>query len=113
MELASYFDKVPRLRVHDPLARVLGCAKGGVLEDTRAAVDVSVDLALVPFSPAIEGLMSKLTACKATADEEAQLGKLWQERVRHLLLEFARDPAVFVVRPVERRAAPSVPLAAT
>lgn len=46
MELASYFDKVPRLRVHDPLARVLGCAKGGVLEDTRAAVDVSVDLAL-------------------------------------------------------------------
>ena len=32
MELASYFDKVPRLRVQDPLARVLGCAKDGVLE---------------------------------------------------------------------------------
>jgi formylmethanofuran dehydrogenase subunit E len=215
MELAPYFDKVPRLRVQDPLARVLGCAKDGVLEysfsdavrltghscptvaaaywltylalehlypdslpqrggikvefrddarsgsngvmatviqmltgaagssgfkglggrfgragfirykpdlllllrftrmDTRAAVDVSVDLALVPFSPAIEGLMAKLIACKASVEEEAQLGKLWQERVRHLLLEFARDPAVFVVRPVERRAAPSVPLAGT
>jgi hypothetical protein len=46
MELASCFDKVPRLRVHDPLACVLGCAKDGVLEVTRAAVDVSVDLAL-------------------------------------------------------------------
>lgn len=215
MELASYFDKVPRLRVQDPLARVLGCAKGGMLEysfsdavrlaghscptvaaaywltylaledlypdslpqrggikvefrddarsgsngvmatviqmltgaagssgfkglggrfgraglirykpdlllllrftrmDTRAAVDVSVDLALVPFSPAIESLMAKLIACEASDEEEAQLGKLWQERVRRLLLEFARDPAVFVVRPVERRAAQTAPLAGT
>lgn len=215
MELASYFDEVPRLRVQDPLARVLGCAKDGVLEysfsdavrltghscptvaaaywltylalehlypdsfpqrggikvefrddarsgsngvmatvvqmltgaagssgfkglggrfgraglirykpdlllllrftrmDTRAAVDVSVDLSLLPFSSPIEGLMAKVTGCKATAEEEVQLGKLWQERVRRLLLEFARDPAVFVVRPVERRAAHTALLAGT
>lgn len=32
MKLPRYFDDVPRLRVQDPLARVLGCAEGGILE---------------------------------------------------------------------------------
>jgi len=32
MNLPDYFDEVPRLRVQDPLARVLGCAEDGVLE---------------------------------------------------------------------------------
>ncbi|MBL8277813.1 MAG: hypothetical protein JNL93_14015 [Pelomonas sp.] len=32
MKLPSYFDKVPRLRMQDPLARVLGCAEDGILD---------------------------------------------------------------------------------
>lgn len=32
MNLPEYFDKVPRLRVCDPLARLLGCAEDGILE---------------------------------------------------------------------------------
>lgn len=32
MKLPDYFDDVPRLRVQDPLARVLGCAEDGLLE---------------------------------------------------------------------------------
>lgn len=32
MELCSFFQSVPRLRVRDPLAELLGCARGGVLE---------------------------------------------------------------------------------
>lgn len=32
MKLPDYFDEVPRLRVQDPLARLLGSAKDGILE---------------------------------------------------------------------------------
>lgn len=32
MKLPDYFDDVPRLRMQDPLARVLGCAEDGILE---------------------------------------------------------------------------------
>lgn len=32
MKLPDYFDEIPRLRVQDPLARVLGCAENGILE---------------------------------------------------------------------------------
>lgn len=34
MKLQPFFDRIPRLRVQDPLARVLGCAEDGVLEYT-------------------------------------------------------------------------------
>ncbi len=36
MKLPDFFDQVPRLRVRDPLAELLGCAEGGVLEYTYA-----------------------------------------------------------------------------
>jgi hypothetical protein len=32
MKLPTFFDKVPRLRTHDPLAEVLGSAEGGIME---------------------------------------------------------------------------------
>lgn len=32
MKLPAYFDQVPRLRMQDPLARVLGCAEDGILD---------------------------------------------------------------------------------
>jgi formylmethanofuran dehydrogenase subunit E len=209
MEMPAYFARIPHLRVQDPLARVLGSAKDGILEysfadavrvtghacptvaaaywltylalenlypaclpqrgsilvefrddaragsngvmatvvqmltgaagssgfkglggrysraglirrrpdlllllrftrmDTRAAVDVCADTTLLPMAPGLDALVSKVGAGRATSQEEVDLGILWQERVRHLLLEFARDPAVFVVRPVERQAVTS------
>jgi hypothetical protein len=36
MELPPFFDQVPRLRVRDPLAHMLGCAAAGELEYTYA-----------------------------------------------------------------------------
>lgn len=36
MKLPDFFDKIPRLRVHDPLAEALGCAEGGVFEYSYA-----------------------------------------------------------------------------
>lgn len=204
MKLPEFFDQIPRLRVQDPLARMLGCAEDGVLEygyadavrlaghscptvaaaywmtwralkllypdtlpqrgsikvelredarhgstgvvatvlqmltgaaggtgfkgisgrfgrvglmrfspdlllalrftrlDTRAAVDATVDLTLAPPDPAIEPLLARCVADKASPQEEQRLAALWQERVRHLLVDLAYDPAVFVVRHVER-----------
>jgi hypothetical protein len=32
MRLPSFYERVPKLRVHDPLAEVLGSAEGGILE---------------------------------------------------------------------------------
>lgn len=200
MKLPDFFDDVPRLRVQDPLARLLGCAEDGILEysygdvvrlaghscptvacaywltwlalerlypgvlpqrgsirvdfredarfgstgvvatvvqmltgaaggtgfkgiagrfnraglsrfkpelllslrftrmDTRAAVDATVELALAPTDPTMEALLTRCAQGDGSPDEERALGAMWQERVRHLLLDLARDPGVFVLR---------------
>ena len=70
--------------------------------DTGSAVDVTVDLTLAPPDPAIEPLLARCVADKASRHDELMLAALWQERVRHLLIDLAHDDAVFVVRDVER-----------
>lgn len=207
MNMPQFFDKVPRLRVQDPLARLLGCAEEGELEygfrdavrlaghacptvataywltylalehlypeglpqrggikvefrddarsgsngviatvvqmltgaagssgfkglagrfgraglirnkpdlldllrftrlDTGESVDAGVDMNQVPADPAIEPLLRRCADGRATAAEEVELAQLWLERVRHLLLDCGRDPAVFMLRPVKRHAA--------
>ncbi|HKW84398.1 MAG TPA: hypothetical protein VJN68_11665 [Burkholderiaceae bacterium] len=74
-----------------------------IRQDKRAAVDVHADVALAPSHPQTEQLLEKCLAEKASPQEQLLLGELWQLRVRHLLLDSARDPAVFVVRPAEKR----------
>lgn len=73
--------------------------------DTGEAVDAGVDMNQVPADPAIEPLLKRFSDGRASAEEEHELGRLWQQRVRHLLLDCARDPAVFMLRPVKRHAA--------
>jgi hypothetical protein len=70
--------------------------------DTGAAVDAGVDLSLVPGDAALEPLLDSAAHGHADAQALAQLGRDWQERVRHLLLEHGRDGGVFIVRPVAR-----------
>ena len=70
--------------------------------DTQAAVDVGVDTASLPCEPALDDLLARLAAGRTTPADEHELGRLWQARVRRLLLEHGRDPSVFIVRPVER-----------
>ena len=200
MKLPAFFDLVPKLRVQDPLARLLGCAEDGIFEysyadavrlaghscptvasaywltwlalerlypdklpqrggirvdfredarsgstgvvatviqmltgaaggtgfkgiagrfgraglmrftpelllslrftrtDTRAAVDATAELALSPQDPAVESLLALCAKGAASSDEERLLGTLWQERVRHLLLDLGRGSGVFVLR---------------
>lgn len=71
--------------------------------DTRAAVEANADLWLAPPDPAMEGLLARCVEERATEDERARLAKLWQERVRRLLIDLARDSAAFTVRPAEQR----------
>lgn len=73
--------------------------------DTQEAVDASVDMAHVPAHPDLQPLLERCSAGTATAQDEQRLGELWQQRVRHLLRDCARDPAVFALRPVKRHAA--------
>jgi hypothetical protein len=205
MKLHSFFDAVPRLRVRDPLAELLGCSEGGVLEysyadavrvaghscptvataywltwralhelypdslpvrgsikvdmresarsgntgviatvvqmmtgaagssgfkgiagrfsraglqrhapeiplmarftrlDNGMAVDVAADISLVPASAELCALLTRLERGSVDDRSLVELGRLWQARVSTLLLERAEDPAVFVVRAVERR----------
>lgn len=205
MELPEFVDKVPRLRVRDPLAEVLGCPKDGILEygyadavrltghscptvaaaywltclslgrlypnglperggirvefqegartgstgvvaavvqlltgaagstgfkglsgrfnraglirfspelllslrftriDSGEAIDAAADLSIVPADPTIEPLLSKCVQGLGSVEDKRRLGELWQGRVKALLLDYASDPAVYIVRPVERR----------
>ena len=71
--------------------------------DNRDSVEASVNMALAPGDPHIDTLLPLCLEGKATAQQEQQLAQLWQERVRHLLLDLGRDEGVFVVRDVERK----------
>jgi len=212
MKLPEFFDEVPRLRVHDPLAELLGCAEGGVFEygyadavrltghscptvaaaywltwralrelfphelpvrggvkvefrddarvgstgvvaavvqmltgasgssgfkgvagrfaragllrfqpdlplslrftrlDNGMAVDAAADLTLPAADPRLDELLERCHKGSADADALVELGRLWQQRVKQLLIDLAYDNGVFVVRPVLRRA--GVPVSA-
>lgn len=212
MQLPDFFERIPRLRVHDPLADLLGCAAGGELEygyadvvrltghscptvaaaywltwlalaqlypdrlperggirvdfqdgarsgstgvvatvvqlltgaggstgfkgiggrfsraglirfspdlpltlrfvrlDTGAAVDAAADLSLVPAHPELQDLLARCVEGRAWPEEQRRLAQLWQARVQRLLLDHAHDPGVFVVRPVDARAARGAPV---
>lgn len=205
MTLLAFFDDVPRLTVHDPLADLLGCSKDGVLEygyadavrltghscptvataywltwlalhhlypdslpqrggvrvdfqegarsgsngvvasvvqlltgaagssgfkglggryaraglirfapdlllslrytriDNGEAVDAAADLSMIPLEPMLEPLLAKCVHRDSSVEERRLLGELWQGRVRKLLVDHADDPAVFIIRPVDRR----------
>lgn len=71
--------------------------------DSQAAVDVGANLGAMPREPLLDNLMSRVAAGKATRDDEERLGAIWRQHVRTLLLDFGRDPTVFVICPVERK----------
>ena len=70
--------------------------------DTGAAVDAAADLSLPPADPRLQDLIGRATRQHLDTVAMAELGRLWQQRVRFLLLELRDDPAVFTVRPVKR-----------
>lgn len=67
--------------------------------DNGAAVRVSVRAQLVSGDPRMRELLPRCVTGTATADEAAQFGALWQDRVRRLLVDHGDDPHVVVVEP--------------
>lgn len=68
--------------------------------DTGAAVLAQAHARLVPGDPRIAQLMPLCLAGRASAEQQAEFGQLWQARVQRLLLEHANDDTVFEIRPL-------------
>lgn len=66
--------------------------------DTGAAVAVSYHPEIVPAQPGMQALMQKLLAGEANAEEGAEFGKLWQMRVKRILIDHFDDPRLVVCR---------------
>ena len=69
--------------------------------DTDQAVEASAHPARVPADPLLRELMPRCVAGVASDDEAARFRRLWQDRVRCLLLEHADDPEVIVLRSID------------
>lgn len=68
--------------------------------DNNASVAVTLDVSLIPADPAQgERLMAILQDC-ADASQQTAFADAWQDRVQRLLLEFADDPRVIRVTPM-------------
>lgn len=78
-------------------------AVGGELrftrKDTGAAVDVAAHLEHVPSAPHMGELMGACITGRASEEMQREFGRLWQERVRAILVDHARDPQVISIRP--------------
>ncbi|MDD5297829.1 MAG: hypothetical protein PHU46_13035 [Rhodocyclaceae bacterium] len=66
--------------------------------DTGAVVEASADLRRVPAAPEMGALMQKCLAGEASPMESAEFRRLWQERVRAVLLDHGEDDEVFRLR---------------
>lgn len=69
-------------------------------KDSGAAVEVATHLENIPRSTRMAELMTACIDGKASAEEQREFGKLWQERVRLMLVEHAQDRHMIEVRPV-------------
>jgi hypothetical protein len=65
--------------------------------DTGAEVEVEIDTGVVPADPMLRPLMQLTLTGQANAAQKREFGRLWQDRVRRMLLVHADDPAVVQV----------------
>lgn len=93
--IAGRFDRRNLLHFNAEVLGEIRFARG----DTGTAVDVSARLDSIPADPRMRELMGACIAGEANEEERREFGRLWQERVRAILIDHAEDPAVIVVRP--------------
>lgn len=74
--------------------------------DSGARVAITYQPDAVPSPPELQALMPKLLAGSASDSERAAFGRLWQMRVKRILIDYCDDPALLVCRddPVLRSA---------
>ena len=68
--------------------------------DSGAAVEVTAHLERVPGDPRMGELMAACITGRATDEVQREFGRLWQARVRAILVDHAADPAMIAVRAV-------------
>jgi len=68
--------------------------------DTGQSVLAHSHVQEVAGDPQTRRLMQLCLTGQASAEESAEFGSLWQDRVRRILLEHAHDDAVFSIRAV-------------
>lgn len=66
--------------------------------DTGQGVVLDMNMATVPQASEMQDLMPKAVTGRASADEQARFGALWQDRVARMLLDHADDPALVRAR---------------
>ena len=66
--------------------------------DTGAEVEIEIDTGPVAADPMMRSLMQLSMTDQANAAQRREFGRLWQDRVRRLLINHADDPAVVKVR---------------
>lgn len=86
--IAGRFSRHQLLRFDQPVQGTLGLRR----QDTGRAVQVELDASVVPWTDEMRALLPRAAAGRASADELARFGALWQGRVRQMLVEHADDP---------------------
>lgn len=92
------------LGCHHARNRLLHYAQGDVSgirfhrNDTGDEVEVEIDTGSVPADPMQRMLIQLVLAGQADDTQRREFGRLWQDRVRRMLIEHADDPAVVKVR---------------
>jgi hypothetical protein len=66
--------------------------------DTGESIEIEIDASPVPADPMQRLLMQQVMTGQADATQRREFGRLWQDRVRRMLLVHADDPAVVKVR---------------
>jgi hypothetical protein len=66
--------------------------------DTGDEVEIDIDASSVAGDPMMRPLMQLAMTGQANAAQRREFGRLWQDRVRRMLIEHANDPAVVKVR---------------
>ena len=83
--------------------RLLHYAQGDVAgvrfkrNDTGDEVEIEIDTSPVAGDPMMRPLMQLTMSSQASAAQRREFGRLWQDRVRRLLIDHADDPAVVKV----------------
>ncbi|MBI3150204.1 MAG: hypothetical protein HYZ17_17000 [Betaproteobacteria bacterium] len=68
--------------------------------DTSAGVEVRLNLGLVPADPAMLPLLQRAAQQLASPEEAAEFARLWQDRVRRILVEHAEDEQLIMLEAV-------------
>ncbi len=86
--IGGRFSRHQLLQFDQPVQGALGLRR----QDTGRAVQIELDAAVVPWTDEMRALLPRAAAGRASADELARFGTLWQGRVRQMLIEHADDP---------------------